>query len=157
MSRIIRGEDKENGAAAQDKVSDRVLNHYEYDAFGNTISCEERVANRFRYQSGRESSIMDYSNRFADSLAEDFNPGVEVRDVVKEDMILVQFSSDAPNASLRYWTTIDEANGISTIEEYMDKMALSKEWGNRNVVKVARVKKGTEVTHAIGKQKEKCL
>ena len=50
MSRIIRGEDKENGAAAQDKVSDRVLNHYEYDAFGNTISCEERVANRFRYQ-----------------------------------------------------------------------------------------------------------
>ena len=157
VSRIIRGEDKENGAAAQDKVSDRVLNHYEYDAFGNTISCEERVANRFRYQSGRESSIMDYSNRFADSLAEDFNPGVEVRDVVKEDMILVQFSSDAPNASLRYWTTIDEANGISTIEEYMDKMALSKEWGNRNVVKVARVKKGTEVTHAIGKQKEKCL
>lgn len=104
-------------------------------------------------EGGRESSIMDYSNRFADSLAEDFNPGVEVRDVVKEDMILVQFSSDAPNASLRYWTTIDEANGISTIEEYMDKMALSKEWGNRNVVKVARVKKGTEVTHAIGTAK----
>ena len=49
--------------------------------------------------------------------------------------------------------TIDEANGISTIEEYMDKMALSKEWGNRNVVKVARVKKGTEVTHAIGTAK----
>ena len=109
--------------------------------------------NKISNESGRESSIMDYSNRFADSLAEDFNPGVEVRDVVKEDMILVQFSSDAPNASLRYWTTIDEANGISTIEEYMDKMALSKEWGNRNVVKVARVKKGTEVTHAIGTAK----
>jgi hypothetical protein len=85
-------------------------------------------------ESGRESSIKDYSNRFADSLVDDFNTDVEVRDVVKEDMILVQFSSDAPNASLRYWTTIDEANGISTIEEYMDKMALSKEWGNRNVV-----------------------
>ena len=55
MSRIIRGEDNENGAAAQDKVSDRVLNHYEYDAFGNTISCEERVANRFRYQSGSKT------------------------------------------------------------------------------------------------------
>ena len=104
-------------------------------------------------ESGRESSIMDYSNRFADSLVDDFNTDVEVRDVVKEDMILVQFSSDAPNASLRYWTTIDEANGISTIEEYMDKMALSKEWGNRNVVKVARVKKKTEVTHAIGTAK----
>ena len=62
MSRIIRGEDKENGAAAQDKVSDRVLNHYEYDAFGNTISCEERVANRFRYQSGSKADTKPYTN-----------------------------------------------------------------------------------------------
>ena len=62
VSRIIRGEDKENGAAAQDKVSDRVLNHYEYDAFGNTISCEERVANRFRYQSGSTADTKPYPN-----------------------------------------------------------------------------------------------
>lgn len=62
VSRIIRGEDKENGAAAQDKVSDRVLNHYEYDAFGNTISCEERVANRFRYQSGKKTIISTLGN-----------------------------------------------------------------------------------------------
>ncbi|WP_368168580.1 HNH/ENDO VII family nuclease [Agathobacter rectalis] len=62
VSRIIRCEDKENGAAAQDKVSDRVLNHYEYDAFGNTISCEERVANRFRYQSGSKADTKPYTN-----------------------------------------------------------------------------------------------
>ncbi len=68
MSRIIRGEDKENGAAAQDKVSDRVLNHYEYDAFGNTISCEERVANRFRYQSG-STSINPNEIRYSQSSA----------------------------------------------------------------------------------------
>ena len=62
VSRIIRGEDKENGAAAQDKVSERVLNHYEYDAFGNTISCEERVANRFRYQTsyGKSSEKLNW-------------------------------------------------------------------------------------------------
>lgn len=62
VSRIIRGDDKENGAAAQDKVSDRVLNHYEYDAFGNTISCEERVANRFRYQTsyGKSSEKLNW-------------------------------------------------------------------------------------------------
>lgn len=62
VSRIIRGEDKENGAAAQDKVSDRVLNHYEYDAFGNTISCEERVANRFRYRTsyGKSSEKLNW-------------------------------------------------------------------------------------------------
>ena len=68
VSRIIRGEDKENGAAAQDKVSDRVLNHYEYDAFGNTISCEERVANRFRYQSG-STSINPNEIRYSQSSA----------------------------------------------------------------------------------------
>lgn len=131
------------------------LEGYLRENAGTLTDAEKRVARKLGVdvESGSESSIMDYSNRFADSLADDFNHGVEVRDVVKEDMILVQFSSDAPNASLRYWTTIDEANGISTIEEYMDKMALSKEWGNRNVVKVARVKKGTEVTHAIGTAK----
>lgn len=69
MSRIIRGEDKENGAAAQDKVSDRVLNHYEYDAFGNTISCEERVANRFRYQSGKKTgTVWDNITSTADNM-----------------------------------------------------------------------------------------
>lgn len=69
VSRIIRGEDKENGAAAQDKVSDRVLNHYEYDAFGNTISCEERVANRFRYQSGSKAgTVWDNITSTADNM-----------------------------------------------------------------------------------------
>ncbi len=50
--------------------------------------------------------------------------------------------------------TIDEANGISTVEEYMDKLALSKDWGERNTVKVARIPKGTDVKHAIGTAKE---
>ena len=67
VSRIIRGEDKENGAAAQDKVSDRVLNHYEYDAFGNTISCEERVANRFRYQSGSTSKYLEQLDNLSEN------------------------------------------------------------------------------------------
>lgn len=70
VSRIIRGEDNENGAAAQDKVSDRVLNHYEYDAFGNTISCEERVANRFRYQTsyGKSSGKYDTTADFLTNI-----------------------------------------------------------------------------------------
>lgn len=33
-----------------------------YDAFGNTISCEERVANRFRYQSGSKADTKPYTN-----------------------------------------------------------------------------------------------
>ena len=54
VSHIIRGEDKESGVSEQgreqDREQDRILNHYEYDAFGNTISCKEQVENRFRYQ-----------------------------------------------------------------------------------------------------------
>ena len=49
VSHIIRGEDKESGVSEQGREQDRILNHYEYDAFGNTISCKEQVENRFRY------------------------------------------------------------------------------------------------------------
>ena len=33
----------------------------------------------------------------------------------------MQYSSDAPDASLCYWTTVDEANRITTLNDYMDK------------------------------------
>ena len=62
----------------------------------------------------------------------------------------MQYSSDAPDASLCYWTTVDEANRITTLNDYMDKLALSKDWGNRNTVKVARIPAGIEVKYAVG-------
>lgn len=93
VSRIIRGEDKENGAAAQDKVSDRVLNHYEYDAFGNTISCEERVANRFRYQTsyGKSREIIQCNTKdaAADELAKRI--GGQSRSAFADDPIQREF------------------------------------------------------------------
>lgn len=49
ITHVINGEEKESGELPQDDVQSRVLNHYEYDAFGNTIRCEEQVHNRFRY------------------------------------------------------------------------------------------------------------
>ena len=49
VSHIIRDEDKESGVSVQGREQDRILNQYEYDAFGNTISCKEQVENRFRY------------------------------------------------------------------------------------------------------------
>ena len=49
ITHVINGEDKESGELPQEDVQSRVLNHYEYDAFGNTVSCEEQVHNRFRY------------------------------------------------------------------------------------------------------------
>ena len=49
ITHVINGEEKESGELPQEDVQSRVLNHYEYDAFGNTIRCEEQVHNRFRY------------------------------------------------------------------------------------------------------------
>ena len=49
ITHVINGEEKESGELPQEDVQSRVLNHYEYDAFGNIIRCEEQVHNRFRY------------------------------------------------------------------------------------------------------------
>ena len=49
ITHVINGEDQESGELPQENVQPQVLNHYEYDAFGNTVSCEEQVHNRFRY------------------------------------------------------------------------------------------------------------
>ena len=49
ITHVINGEEKESGELPQEDVQSRVLNHYEYDAFGNAIRCEEQVHNRFHY------------------------------------------------------------------------------------------------------------
>ena len=108
-------------------------------------------------KSGRTTATtIDYSYKFDRELA-NFNDDYEIRTTVDKDLILVQYSSDAPDASLCYWTTIDEANGITTLNDYMDKLALSKDWGNRNTVKVARISAGTEVKYAVGTAREQLL
>ncbi|MDE7434357.1 MAG: hypothetical protein K2N01_00855 [Lachnospiraceae bacterium] len=72
-------------------------------------------------------------------------------------MYLVQFHSDAEvgnGRSLKYWTTFDEANEISTIEDYMDRMALMSNWGARDNVLIAKIPAGTKIKYAIGTAKE---
>ena len=108
-------------------------------------------------ESGRKTAtIIDYSYKFDRELA-NFNEGYEIKTTVDKDLILVQYSSDAPDASLCYWTTIDEANEITSLNDYMDKLALSKDWGNRNTVKVARIPAGTKVKYAVGTAREQLL
>ena len=72
-----------------------------------------------------QTTTINYSYKFDRELA-NFNDGYEIRTTVDKDLILVQYSSDAPDASLCYWTTVDEANRITTLNDYMDKLALSK-------------------------------
>ena len=267
VSHIIRGEDKESGVSEQGREQDRILNHYEYDAFGNTISCKEQVENRFRYQgeqydpitrqyylraryynpvigrfiqedtyygdglnlyeycrnntitykdptghnicptqrdlyhkykeegmspqeayqkmrkelgldsksgykdsgvgngkdpwrgydSGSSSGkVWDYAKQFDGELS-NFNDGYEIKNVIDEDLCLVQFHSNAEvgnGRSLKYWTTFDEANGISTVDDYMNKMALLSNWGARDNVSIAKIPAGTKIKYAIGTTKE---
>ena len=109
------------------------------------------------YEGGRNTATtINYSYKFDRELV-NFNDGYEIRTTVDKDLILVQYSSDAPDASLCYWTTVDEANRITTLNDYMDKLALSKDWGNRNTVKVARIPAGIEVKYAVGTAREQLL
>ena len=43
------------------------------------------------------------------------------------------------------------------VNDYMNKLALSKEWGDRNTVKVARIPAGIEVEYAVGTAREQLL
>lgn len=58
ITHVINGEEKESGELPQEDVQSSVLNHYEYDAFGNTIRCEEQVHNRFRYMGEQYDPLM---------------------------------------------------------------------------------------------------
>lgn len=55
-----------------------------------------------RIKGGRQTAtIIDYSYKFDRELA-NFNDGYEIRTTVDKDLILVQYSSDTPDASLCY-------------------------------------------------------
>ena len=108
-------------------------------------------------ESGSSSGkVWDYSKQFDGELA-NFNAGYEIKNVIKEDLYLVQFHSNAEvgsGRSLKYWTTFDAANRISTVHDYMNQMALLSNWGARDNVSIAKIPAGTKIKYAIGTAKE---
>ena len=108
-------------------------------------------------ESGSSSGkVWDYSKQFDGELA-NFNAGYEIKNVIKEDLYLVQFHSNAEvgsGRSLKYWTTFDAANRISTVDDYMNQMALLSNWGTRDNVSIAKIPAGTKIKYAIGTAKE---
>lgn len=108
-------------------------------------------------ESGSSSGkVWDYSKQFDGELA-NFNAGYEIKNVIKEDLYLVQFHSNAEvgsGRSLKYWTTFDAANRISTVDDYMNQMALLSNWGARDNVSIAKISAGTKIKYAIGTAKE---
>ena len=108
-------------------------------------------------ESGSSSGkVWDYSKQFDGELA-NFNAGYEIKNVIKEDLYLVQFHSNAEvgsGRSLKYWTTFDAANRISTVDDYMNQMVLLSNWGARDNVSIAKIPAGTKIKYAIGTAKE---
>ena len=108
-------------------------------------------------ESGSSSGkVWDYSKQFDGELA-NFNAGYEIKNVIEEDLYLVQFHSNVEvgsGRSLKYWTTFDAANGIRTVDDYMNQMALLSNWGARDNVSIAKIPAGTKIKYAIGTAKE---
>ena len=123
----------------------------------NAADAYQSATEKGNSKSGSASGkVWDYSKQFDGELA-NFNAGYEIKNVIDEDLYLVQFHSNAEvgsGRSLKYWTTFDEANGISTVDDYMNKMALLSNWGARDNVSIAKIPAGTKIKYAIGTAKE---
>lgn len=99
---------------------------------------------------------LNYSSRFTNDLA-NFQPGHVLKTgKLDEDLVLVQFHSAQPfgERSLKWWTTAEQANSFGTIEDVRRGLALPPDWGPRNVVTVARIPKGTEISAYVGRASE---
>lgn len=103
-----------------------------------------------------KNTRVDYSKTFDKEVAENFKEGYKIfSGPLKEDLFLVQFHGDTKARSLKYWTSLDQANKMSTMDDVVNQLALLPEWGNRNTVTIAKVSKGTTVNYCVGEAKDK--
>ena len=105
--------------------------------------------------SGRPGRI-DYSRGLADDLANFRDNRAFLHEgPLGEELRLVQyFDKSSERASLKWWTSTDEANSMRTIDEVRERLALLPEWGERDAVRTARVPRGTEVEFLHGEAAE---
>ncbi|MEZ4873003.1 MAG: pre-toxin TG domain-containing protein [Bdellovibrionales bacterium] len=76
-----------------------------------------------------------------------FEPGYRrIQGAIDEDLILVKFHDSENMGTMKYWTTLEQSNSISTIDDLHEQLALARVWGARDVVSVAKIPKGTEVS-----------
>jgi hypothetical protein len=106
-----------------------------------------------RIQLNRQGRI-DYSADFLNEKI-NFEPGFyHFKGKLEQELVLVQYHRDTilgNKRSAKYWTPVEQANAFKTISEVTEKSALLPEWGDRNVVSVARIPKGAEVEFLSGK------
>ena len=93
--------------------------------------------------------IIDYSRGFERDLS-NFKLGYELLDSpLDDDLILVSYHGDVPlgeGRSAKWWTSTDQANAMTTIDDVHQGLALPYEWGARDAVSVIKILKGTNIT-----------
>ena len=93
----------------------------------------------------------DLSRGFTEDL-DNFTPGSATfhSGPTDGDMTLVQyFDADNPG-STKWWTSADEANSFETMDDVIEGLALSPDWGPRTGVRVAHIPEGTDVSFLHG-------
>jgi RHS repeat-associated protein len=98
---------------------------------------------------------LDYSSTFLDEMKNSM-PGTRVLEgELTDDLVLVQYHDAAVplggGRSAKYWTTVDDVNPLSTVDDVMELEALLPEWGARDAVSIARIPKGTHVSAFVGR------
>lgn len=75
----------------------------------------------------KAGSRLDYSRSFEKDL-NNFNPGYRINQgPLEDDLVLVQFHADTAlgdGRSAKWWTTLDQANSFSTIEDVQQLIQL---------------------------------
>ncbi len=68
-----------------------------------------------------------------------------------DELVLVQYFDQAGGGSGKWWTSLEEANHMSTVDDVHQRLALLPEWGQRNAVRVVRIPPGEDVAFLYGR------
>lgn len=95
---------------------------------------------------------LDFSKGYQESKESFLKPPKEFNAILSRDLVLVRFSNQA-NGRLNWFSPIQEANRLATMDEVLNYFALLSKWGERNWVTVARIPKGEQVKFLYGRAK----
>ncbi|MBW3650399.1 MAG: hypothetical protein KY458_07520 [Actinobacteria bacterium] len=95
---------------------------------------------------------VDYGADFVEDISK-FEPGSASFPAgpLDDELVLVQYFDEAGDGSGKWWTSLDEANRMSTTDDVHQRLALLPEWGSENAVRVLRIPPGEDVAFLYGR------
>ncbi|WP_229711286.1 hypothetical protein, partial [Agarivorans gilvus] len=89
------------------------------------------IATRVDYSKGFERDLLNFKSGY-----------VLIDGPLDNDLVLVSYHADTPlgeGRSAKWWTTTDQANAMSTIDDVHQGLALPHDWGVRDTVSVIKI------------------